>query len=432
MIYLLVFMLLISQFVIYFLNGKKIVSVSFLANLVFLFSSFLYALYKNSFFGEDVSGFEVALILIYILCLFAGEIVSSKISTTRSRKLYKSSLRPIRISNWIIVLSSIFTIVGSMLYFMDVYKYSLLLGNSAKNFFGMAEYVRRDNTYSTPSLISMLNILIECLVYFFVYVFTVNKIQSGKSEIKYLVPCFGYLIYIFACHSRGNIVKNIAIICIIAFCLINQKNKWTSKGNNKIFKIGIISVLLFFVTFRILGYRTGTSSNLSFSLNLVDYVSSGLFGFDKYISEPISHSDLFGGNTFKLIYLKMNDFGFSFDTGNQFEPFYTFKAYKSNIYTGFKMLIDDFGFLGCGVFLFVYSFLITKLFKKIQSRGCSLLDCTILGLLLYPILMISIGGVWPSVFGITTLYMLVILILIHIAVEKRINYVRENRRTVTL
>lgn len=418
MIYLLVFLLAISQLVIYFFNGKKIISVSFLGNMMFLFSAFLYSLYEESFYGEDISGLEVILVLIYILCLFGGELISSRISL-KENGVSKKEIKPIKINNLIIILSTLFTIGASLLYFFDVYKYSLFLGNSVGNFFGMAEYVRRDNTYSTPSLISLLNIVVECLVYFFIYVFTTHKLIYKKYKLKYLVPCFGYLIYIFACHSRGNIVRNIAIICIIIFCLINQNNKWTSRGNKKIFSIGITSVVIFFLVFRFLGYRTGTSENLSFTLNLVDYISSGIYGFNKYISEPITQTELFGGNTFKLIYIKLNDFGFNFDTGAQFEPFFTFKGYRSNIYTGFKMLIDDFGYVGCGLFLFLYSFLTTKQFKKIKLRGCSLFDCTILGLLFYPVLMISIGGVWPNVFGITTLYMMAILILVQFALENK-------------
>lgn len=421
MIALLTIILAIELFFFFYSNGKRIVSPSFLATLVFLMSSLLYLIYKDSFFGVDISWMTVILIPIYLLCIYIGEIIALRVYVFPSKcsENHLENQKEIRISNLIILIATIFTIVASLLYFIDVYKYSLRLGNSAYNFWNMAEIVRRDNTYSTPSYISLLNILAECIVYLFIYIFVYNVNFKGRRQVKLLIPCLGYLIYIFACHSRGNIIRNLSIICIIVFCLISQKHNWKAKSNKKILIIGCLCVLAFFIVFRILGYRTGTSENLSFMNNIVDYMSSGLLGFDIFINEPIQSNELFGVNTFKMIYLKLNDFGFNFDIGAQFDDFFTFKGYQSNIYTGLKGLISDFGFVGCGLFLSLYSFMVAKLIKRIKNNGSNLFRCAILGLLFYPFLMLSIGAEWPNVFSITTIYTIIVLLVLNMIINKK-------------
>ena len=304
------------------------------------------------------------------------------------------------------------------------------MGNSAGNFFTMTEYVRHASnygsgklTYSPPTLISQLNIISECIVYTCIFSFVKDFLKFGVKYKKLLFPCIGYILYIAACDSRGNLIRNITIIAIIIFGLLLENKTNVKKTNKKILKIGILFLLIFFVVFRILGYRTGTSYNYSWSTNIAKYVSSGIYGLDEYLLDGPIKNNLFGESTFRLIYLKLNDFGATFNVLDANDVFYQYAKGESNIYTGLKGIINDFSVFGAGVFLMIWSMLSVCAVKAMQNKKCTLMNCVVTGLLFYPIVMISISVEWRNVLSIPTIYMLFYLTLLSILIRKSERYI---------
>ena len=177
------------------------------------------------------------------------------------------------------------------------------------------------------------------------------------------------------------------------------------------------------MVFRILGYRTGTSYNYSWSTNIAKYVSSGIYGLDEYLLDGPIKNNLFGESTFRLIYLKLNDFGATFNVLDANDVFYQYAKGESNIYTGLKGIINDFSVFGAGVFLMIWSMLSVCAVKAMQNKKCTLMNCVVTGLLFYPIVMISISVEWRNVLSIPTIYMLFYLTLLSILIRKSERYI---------
>lgn len=420
MVYFLIVVLIVELEIIYFFNGKKIFSCSFVSCLMFLFSTIIYAAYKNSYYGKDLQSNIIFVVPYLIIFILIGELLARKFNFNIPQYERKSEIRNSQkidgiyfFKPYLIFVLSVFTLISGILYFWDVYKFSLLVGNVSGNFFTMAEYVRHASNYGTgkllysPStLVSQLNICSECIVYMCIYIFVNNWFGFGEKKKSILFPCIGYIFYILACDSRSNLIKNITVIAIIIFGCLEEKNYNARKINRKIMKIGIIAVILFFIMFRVLGYRTGTSSNYNWDTNIAKYVSSGIYGLDEYLIKGDTPNHLFGESTFRLIYLKLNDFGASFKVMEANDTFFSYAKGESNIYTGLKGIINDFSVIGAGFFLLFWSFFCTKVVKRIKNNNYSLYNCILAGLLFYPIVMISISVEWRNVLSIPTLYTL--------------------------
>lgn len=428
-------LLLIEAFVIYFQNGRRIASPSFIACGVSILSVFIYLINQKEYYGQDIGIETVVVFIVMLLFLFVGEIAANTIVLKIRQRIQSSkvdSVQYIHISKLKVFILFVLGVTGGLVYFVDVYRFSILLGNTPNNFFGMAEYVRHATNYGTGSvvysssmIVSQLSLLSECIAYFSIYAFTRNLVFFKKKDYGILLPSIGFMFYILACDNRSNMIKFVTIICIIVFGLMNASDEGFKKVNGKILKIAVPAMLLVFVAFRLLGYRTGTSQNYDFSTNIAKYTSSGIYGLNFFLDNwKGDRSTLFGENVFRLIYLKLNDFGMSFEVGASNDLFYHYLGGESNIYTGFKPLILDFGYVGASAFMALWGFCSQSSLKKIYHKNCSFIRCVVAGLLVYPLVMISIGGEWRNVLSISSLYSIFYAFII----ERFISYTITARR----
>lgn len=418
MIILLLCILIIELIVAYLVNGKRIVSPSIIAIGVFIFSSLLYALFMDSFFGSDISLITVLVVSILLAFVILGERVSSIFVKTNSnfirRNVYHCSFKA---SNLIILFAGLFVTAVSVWYFYDVYKFSLSLGNSPGDFISAPQYVRHASSYGTGRsvyssglVLGQLLLISKCVVYFSLYIFLESIFVKKKPKWMCLLSFFGYFIYVFFCDSRGYLIADIMVFIIILNQILSNAGFSNKKINKILVVFGLASFVAFFILFRILGYRTGTSLHFSFATNLVDYASSGIFGLDLFLQKPFYDNSYFAQNILRNVYLKLNDFGFNFVLGGPNADYFVFLGGQSNIYTGLRSLINDLGVFSC-LFLFLWSFATTIMLRNKRYRF-TMIHSYLLGMLFYPLVMISVGGEWANVISITTLYMVFYLFII--------------------
>lgn len=384
---------------------------------VFFFSSFVFAICKDTFYGTDIHFVTVITVALLLFAVIAGEKVAliTKRNTPSSLKKEKNNKVFFGIKGvWIFVLS-VFTIAVSVWYFYDAYKFSLSLGNTPGNYMAVTQYIRHATnygtgliTYSSGLLLGQAIILSRCIVYFSIFTFFNSWILFKKIRISNILPCFGYCLYIFICDSRGYLIMDALIILFIIYFLLIKKGL-SNRRINKIIIYSILAVLcLFFVLFRILGYRTGTSYRFSFIENVADYVSSGILGLDIFLTNGAVPNSYFAENILRNIYIKMNDFGFSFALGPSNMEFFKFLKGESNIYSGLYPPLKDLGVFSF-FFLFVWSFITQKIVVKTSNI---FVKSFLVGLAFFPLVMISIGGEWANVIGMTSIYMIVYVCLI--------------------
>jgi|GEM_PF-4325645 len=425
--YLLLGLLVFEVMFIYRFNGKNVISPSFIACCGFVVSSTVLVL-AEGYFQYELQLKTVVIITSMVLFIFFGEMFSSKIRLMPLSNSANNSCgemlkyEEIKISKTSIAFMFVFVSATGIFYILDVYKYSLTIGNITGNIFGMAKYTRFIGGYSSSILISQSNVLSECMIYLCFFAFVYNLLINKRRKLYYLLPMVGFVFHILANDGRTVVIKYFCICGIIYFLVFNQKNNWKHGDNKKIIRISITMVLLFLVLFRILGYRTGSSANNELWKNLAEYISSGLIGLDKFLIYGQEENILFGQEVFKALYSTLRGFGFQIPMYDPNDVFFAYAGGSSNIYTGLKSYIKDFSLIGAYFSMFLWGACNTALKKKINKKGASLLNTVLLGLSYYPIAMISIAGATHVVLSMPTLYMIVYLIILSRLFMKKTRY----------
>lgn len=425
--FLLLVLLIVELIFIYYFNGKEVVSPSFIACAVCCLSTFVYVLNMRSYYGYIISLETVLIIPYLIFLLFIGESLSKSVTIRISRQNLRNksstdegTIESIDYSKIVVVILFLFVLISGFYCFKDVFKYSLAVGNTYGDYQTMVKYVRYDGGYSTSTILSQCNVLSDVIVYFSFYVFFHNTIVCKlKKQVFYLLPAVGYIFYILSYSGRSNIIKILCVISIILFIKYKESIDWKSYGNWKLIRVGVLAVVLFLVVFRILGYRTDTSAANSLWANLSEYISAGIVGLDYYLFHGQSPNTVFGESIFKSLIITLIGWGVDLPMPSAHDEFFSYMSGRSNIYTGFKAFIKDFGVIGASLSMILIGAIVNSLWKRIKMNDVSFVKSTMLGLLFYPIVMMSIDNVWPSILSMTAIYVLVYLKIIDVVFIKR-------------
>lgn len=402
--------LIVEGILLFFLNGKNILSPSIIACGVFLVSTVMF-LFGKDYYAYDLHALTVVIILLFIFCLFIGEFIVGL--TVRKKEYVKleESGKPIVLPLYVCVLLSAFVLVIGILYFSSVYRYSLKVGNKAGNYFGMAKYVRKDGNYQSGTFLSQTTLICECLLIFFVYSFIFNRAVIGKFFYRYLMIVPPFAIHLLAINDRTTLLRGIIMSLVIIIFLVKQHDGWTRKHDKIIAVFGVGALTLYIVLFSILGQRmhSGTSVDASEEWEtIIKYTSSGLVGLDKYlVGEIKAYNELFAQNTLLYVYRFLISVGFmNIPAISTHDAFFIYDGGHSNIYTGFKDVIVDYNVLG-GVLIFILiGMIISAFLNTIRLKKVTFVRVAILALFFFPIAMLSIDCCIATVISVTTLYML--------------------------
>ena len=423
MSYFLIIGLMLELAFIYCANGKNIVSPSFIACGMFIFSTFMFIM-GRSYFLYEISLKTVLTVCIFCFFIFIGEYCANRyklVFSSNHKSCHVRNNEYIKVSQVVIMFFSIFVLIVSVYYFLEVYKFSLKVGNRPGNYFLTSKYVRESHMYSKSFFVSQGTLISECIVYLCVYIYCNNQ-MIGKKEKITLLPVVCYLPSIFAANDRSGLLRTLTIICMIIFVFVKKKDNWTSKSNFRIIKIGLFCIVFFLIVFRLLGYRTETSIRNPLIENILEYTAASLVGLDMFLTGKIQFENVvFGQSTLKYIYYAISEFGFDIPEFPRFNPFYFYgRSANSNIYTGLQGYIQDYSYIGGLFAMFFWGYFITTLFNKIRDGKDSFFNVCVMGMIFYPVVMISIGDVTSSVLCLTMIYTIVYLKLLqyYIAEER--------------
>lgn len=416
MSYILLIVLVLEILFIYKCNGKNVVSPSFIACAMFILSTFVFVLGKD-YFEYSLNLETVITIFLFLFCILLGEYVSNCYNANYNKK--ENSFKYIYIQKSICILLAILVFGLGVIYFWEVYKFSLTVGNFGGNFATMAMYVRNSKMYSKSTLVSQGTLLSECIFYFCIYCFF-NNLNCGKKDFRFFIPIIAFFPHIMAADNRTTLLKILSISCIIIFVLMKKRTNWRKQNNGKIIFIAALVIILFLCVFRLLGYRTETSIRNSLWNNLMEYISASLVGLDKYLTVGEKANQLFGRWTLAGVYNILRQWGVNIPVVDKFEAFFYYgNNFDSNIYTAFKAYIQDYTYLGGMLGMYLWGFFITRKLNKVKRGKDGFFNICILGLMFYPIAMISIEDVTASVLCMQTIYMLIYLKVIEYFFVKR-------------
>ena len=404
----LLFLLVLEWITIYILNGRTLFSPSLISCSMFLLTTTVFIL-SNNYFVYDIHYKTIIIIILSIFSILLGELYSnilfSKVSYSYISSI-KSTAKQINIPNRWIFIILIYIIVSGIIYFRDVYRFSLKVGNIPGNYFMMAMFVRESHEYEKNIVISQMTLLSECLVYLMIYCFCYNSAIVKVKSWKYLLPVAAYSIQVFASDNRTDFLRTIIIVCIIFFVFEKVRTDWEPGNNKKIIMTSIIALLIFLFIFRLLGYRTGTSIRNPLRENLAEYLSASIVGLDTYLIQGEPRNILFGQGIFKGIYSILRQWGFNIPEIQKFESFYNYAGGTSNTYTALKAYIKDFAVFGEMLCMFLWGLVINYSINRVKIGSYSFIRVGMLGIMFYPIIMVSIEDVTATVLSMSTLYMM--------------------------
>lgn len=210
--------------------------------------------------------------------------------------------------------------------------------------------------------------LIQLIVTVYVLIFISI---GGKFSFKYKFLFILFFVFTYLLGSRGQFIFFLVPLC---YLLCWQKRVNFSKVLGGITIFALIMVL---VTYS----KSNDLDDDSLSKMLLIYTTASLPALVIESSPPL---DIFGANTFRVIYLWLNKVGFTFSI-NTVVSKWTSTPLPTNIYTYLKPYYYDFGLTGIIVLPAILGFIYNLLyFRAKKNKRASLL---MLSLLTYPMIM---------------------------------------------
>lgn len=262
----------------------------------------------------------------------------------------------IEIQNWKTFIIILFNIIVFAWYFKEIYRISLLAGNT-EGIAGMMSAFRMGNSYGTVSSEQTIpTILNQCIkfnrifayIYLYAYINNIIIHKNYKKNIMYIFPIIGFAAQTILGSDRIYLILLVCAGLVMAYLLLYKYNKFNKNISNKFIKICIKSLLIVFVIFfslrNIIGHQSTESDS---AINYITkYVGGSVQLFDLYMQNPIEKSQLWGKETFSSVYLLIS----KFDIVEPYKRHLEFRESNGiiigNVYGAFRKYYQDFGILG--------------------------------------------------------------------------------------
>lgn len=211
-----------------------------------------------------------------------------------------------------------------------------------------------------------------------------------KEALKWGCFILAYIPFIIFTGGRQQFMYLI-MFALVSFFLVHRKSYNKSSLANEFVIIGIaVAVFLFcFLGAGIFNGKIGSDSG--FLQILVHYAGTNISAFDVYVNEMIiPDTQYIGASTFDNIY------GFLYARGLDVPPFIqyitlftAFGPVTTNVYTAFYRYINDFGYFGCALVIFLIGFFYTFLYRQLYHHGLKNWMILIYASIIYPVFLMG-------------------------------------------
>lgn len=389
--YLLILLLFLLLFLVYRMDGNRIVTPASLSVLVFLISSIVFLLNAKKW-ETQIGITSIFLIISALLVFWLG---------TRTRVRFVLNSRDLgfeaRTENYIYKIKPpiiiAFFLLGILVDFL-IYRRSMqiLSKYSASQYLLGTLRTALSNDESWGTGISIIREGFYAVGYSCLFAYCVNVCNTPKSNwykwLYLLLPVIPMLIAMFLSTGRTGFIRVLCVAFITCVTVINYKNKIRF---GKFARYGIIVFVVLLLAFFELGKATGKSQIFSPFDTLSIYIGSSIGAFDAYLKNPSSYSNSFAGETLYGIRSIFRMFNEKIVSTPIALPFHMVAhGYNTNVYTALRRYINDFGIIGMYVIMFFEGIIFgnwERLLKEKKSKGLSLL---LYAYFMYDIIMMSI------------------------------------------
>lgn len=358
MIVLIFLILLLSIILIVrlFVLKSKLYTPSIILSIMFLATS-LFSIIGNLTWKETISPLIVVIYLLGIMIFTLGEFITSKFEINILKKRIDEN-RILKIYKYLL-LFSVIGILSQIIISFDMLKAANMYPNSISEYFYNLRSVQFHYDIQSNYILTILYFISQSIGYIGVFLFF-NCIKKYRLLILSLIT----LISFFLSTSRDSIL--LFLVYTFTIFLLSQRGKIRY---STIIKPVAYIILFFFFIFSLSGVLRGFGS-LSVWESIVHYAGSSNVAFSNYISKTISYSRYLGYESFVGVRDLIHRFNPSFETGYKFLEFTIFNNGSStNIYTGFRSLIADFGLVGMFFSMFILGGIFGVLIASIRTKN---------------------------------------------------------------
>ena len=340
--------------------------VPYLISVVFLLSN------KNEW-QVSISDITFFVVFFGLFLTFLGEVFARIIVIgCRSKKLNCNSLRlvkltPILPKSYFINLVIIYMVFFSIFYARHILAVVDSSGASSEVILGAYRAAeKKQNLVLTFFLVINLP-----LAYFFLLSFVENYVYHGLLKLKLLVPVFLYAVTLALTSSRIGVLYLLVSTVLFSFITYQKKRRWRFSFSPKVAKKILVSLLITLIIFYFLGFLTGKSNYHSFYYIVSLYIGSSIAALDSFLLGFQYSFSQFGSETlvslrnflsFLRIDVELSD-GRILDfvhLGNM--------PSRTNIYTSFRRVANDYGFFGIVIYQFFIGFLFSLLYQVLKVK----------------------------------------------------------------
>lgn len=355
MIYLLFVGVLVLFFVSFFLFQKNILNPSVILCSVFLASLFFTIL--------NIKNWEITLHSNTVLLILETIIVFILGNSTiyLLPKKYKTFIEEERVEIKVpsfktILIIDIILLIFLYKYFQEVYNLSLIGGNPG-GYDVMLIYAREAkwkfhdvSRFSTFGLYFAKSVSYIC---FFIFSYIGIFKKFSFKNIFLLSPIIIYCGFIILSTGRTEFIYLLVYTLVSFFILYEQKYNFNPKIIKIIITCGIISLIIFFIIFTLIGLFNGRMQSGKIFKTISFYSGSSIPALDIYLNSPKIPNNYFGENTLFGVYNVLRKFGYKIPLLYAPYEFVYFGDIMTNIYTAIRRYYEDFGIFGLNLITFL-------------------------------------------------------------------------------
>lgn len=232
----------------------------------------------------------------------------------------------------------------------------------------------------------------KALAYISILAVWINLMARQYKEIlKWGVFLVLYIPFVLLTAGRQGFMY-LVMFCMISFFLIYRKRLGDKISFTREISIIGVAIAFFLLSFLGIGVVNGKiGSETKFLSVLVHYSGTNISAFDVYINEMLMpDTQYIGTTTLGQAYRILSVIGFDVPQIFQYITLFTcFGSVSTNVYTAFYRYINDFGYLGCSLIMFLLGFFYTFIYRKMYYYGLKNWMILIYASIAYPIFLIG-------------------------------------------
>lgn len=381
MIWVLLFLLIALDILLFIFFDRNILSPSVLAVSMFVLSTFIACLNIEAW-KFTISAYTVVMIMSSLMFLGAGEFLVRLFYCKRIQsKDNHVPLNPLEIRTSFILIISIVLSLLCIHYMQELMRLAVAAGYKKNEGLLFVAYVRtatlKPEIYGRiDRLAGWSSTLAQVFAYVFLYIVCYNKVYFNKFNFLFLVPVITYLPYTVFSGGRTQFIYIIAFLIVVGGTFYLQKNKWQFKRMFKILKAGVLGIILFLCIFVAVGsLKSSIFVEKTFS-TISLYTGMSIPSLDDYFLNPRPKGEYFGEHVLFGVYTFLREFDDSIPEFYAPYDFVGFNGNRGNVYTVIRRYHQDFGLLGLYGLMFFLGFFYGFFYLLVNKKSC-------FGLLLY-------------------------------------------------